>query len=127
MTCPSAMRRRFLLILPFLAVLTILFWTSAAGADPGHDPAMHAQPAQTSAPAAVDVVHAAAHETSYHCPARCHGCTAECQMQCAAAVALPAPFELTFSNGRHRPEPLPLAARLDWRAEGPRDPPRPSA
>jgi len=119
------MRRRFLFLLPFLAALTILFWTSGASAHAGHDMAMHAQPALTSV--LVTVAHAATPDTSHHCHARCHGCTAECQMQCAAAAAIPVSFDMRLSHGRHRIEPQAVAAMRGWQAAGPQDPPRPSA
>src|SRR3569623_2372410 len=106
----SAMRRRFLLLLPLLAALALLSWTPAASAHPGHEPDMHAQPAQAGMHVAV--VQAAPHPISHHCPARCHGCTAECQMQCAAALALPTLSEVQFSTGRRRLAPAPVAARL---------------
>jgi len=119
------MRRHLLLLLPFLAALTILFWTSGASAHPCHDAAAEqAQPVHRHAPA-IDAAARAVAPADTDPLCRC--CTTECRAQCASATATSVAFEQSFHCGRHRLEPAPAPASLGWRPAAEYDPPRPSA
>jgi len=118
--------RWYFFLLPVLMILVTLSWAPGAVGHPCHDPAEHSQSQlkQNHAQVMRAAVQAAAvSETDLHC--RC--CTAACQMQCAGSVAAPAAFEARLSQGRHRFEPAPMAARLGRRPAVDQDPPRPSA
>jgi hypothetical protein len=115
--------RWYFVLLPTFMILVTLSWGPGAVAHPCHDPAEHSQPKQSHTQVMRAAVQAAASETDRHC--RC--CTAECQMQCAGSVAAPGAFEAQIFHGRHRFEPVPMAARLGRRPAAELDPPRPSA
>jgi hypothetical protein len=116
------MRWRFVL-LSGLAFLATLWWPSGAVAHPCQDHAQQAAPAPAGPHVAVHAIAEVTRESHAGCP----GCGVDCQMQCAASVAIAASFETPFHGGRHRFEPARPAAKHAWQAAADRDPPRPTA
>jgi hypothetical protein len=113
-------------LLPILLILTILSWGSVAAAHPCHELSAQTQPVHMHT--ATEVV-----TTSHHLEAgdtdRCPAgrCGAYCQMQCAAAIALPATLDIGLVPGRHVFVAAAMPANLGWPPRATQDPPRPSA
>ena len=109
-------------LLPVLAILAALSWAPGASAHPCHEQATPAAPIQALTAVAV---HATAEARAPHdVHSGCLGCTAGCQMRCAASVAVAASFQAPFQNGRHRFEPARMKATLGWQNTADHDPPR---
>jgi hypothetical protein len=126
------MRWRVPLLLPVLLILAVLSWTAGASAHPCHDMAMAPEPAaeepaQPQPPAASMAADTSAEiGISVHAGSDCCGGDRECQIHCAAAIALPAAIQIGHVPGRPLVEPAASAARLGARLRADHDPPRPS-
>jgi hypothetical protein len=112
--------------LPILLVLTILSSGSVASAHPCHELTRQAQPVHTHVAAqAMSARHRFETADSDVCPAG--RCGANCQMQCAAAIALPATLDIGLFPGRQVFVAATIPANLGWPPRATQDPPRPSA
>ena len=113
-------------LLPILLIATALSWSSVASAHPCHELPARAQPIQTHAPAqAMTASHGIEAGDTNRCPAG--RCGAYCQMQCAAAIALPAKLDIGLFPGRQIFVAAAMPANLGWPPCATQDPPRPSA
>jgi len=114
------------LLFPILLVLTILSWGSVASAHPCHELTGQAQPVHTHVTAqAISARHGVETADSGICPAG--RCRAYCQMQCAAAVDLPATLDIGLFPGRPVFTAAAMPANLGSPPRATQDPPGPSA
>jgi hypothetical protein len=117
---------RTFLLPAFLLILTILSWGSVASAHPCHEAPAQAQPVHIHVAAqAMTAHHSIEAANSDRCPAG--RCGAYCQMQCAAAIALPATLDIELFQGRQVFVAAAMPANLGWPPCATQDPPRPSA
>jgi hypothetical protein len=113
-------------LLPILLILTVLSWGSAASAHPCHELSAQTQPVHMHvAVQATSARHGVEIADSGPCPAG--RCGAYCQMQCAAAIALPATLDIGLFPGRPVFTAAAIPANLGWPPCATQDPPRPSA
>jgi hypothetical protein len=114
------------LLLPILLVLTILSWGSVASAHPCHELSAQTQPVHMHVTVqAIIASHRFETADSDVCPAG--RCGANCQMQCAAAIALPVTLDIGLVPGRQVFVAAAMPANLGWPPRATQDPPRPSA